>query len=155
MSHAEQMQDIYHRYRREKKIPPDQVLELSEVYDFATQNNLWGPHRQDLVSQFTRDMALSLRQEMEVGAHGEPVRVNFAVRKKQGEKQLTLWGGIDMSFEDLEVSCQQRRIGIAHVCRRLNNDVEHINAVKNPKRPIQIVWDFGDDILEMKAAKEA
>ena len=155
MNYAEQMQEIYHRYRRENHVPRDKVVDLHDVFTWAYEKKLWEPKRADMASQFVREMSPSLRQETEINESGDKVRVNFAVRKKDGDKQLRLWGDINMPLDDLERSCQQRRNGIVNVCCQLSNDVDHINRVRKPKVPIQIIWDFTDDVKEQKEIRKS
>jgi len=52
----------------------------------------------------------------------------------------------------MQISFQQRRQQIVGDCRQLNTDVESYNEMRSSEEPIQIVFDFARDLLELAAA---
>ncbi len=53
----------------------------------------------------------------------------------------------------MEVAFQQRRQQIVGDCRQLKTDVDSYNENANSEQPIQMVFDFTDDLAELDALK--
>ncbi len=55
----------------------------------------------------------------------------------------------------MALSFQQRRVCIVADCRKLKVDVDSYNQNRNDGLPIQMVWDFTDDLEEIERAMES
>ena len=52
----------------------------------------------------------------------------------------------------MEVAFQQRRQQIVMDCLQLKTDVDSYNENRKPESPIQMVFDFTDDLTELELA---
>lgn len=145
---SEQLQQIANEYLDTH----EGVATAREIAAWALENDLWKPTRGALVNQLAEKLARALREEYIVDAQGRTVRAKHAARIAKEGEQLTLWADIrTASHEHLQVAFQQRRQQIVGDCRQLKLDVDSYNDNRNPKRPIQLVLDFTDDIAELEA----
>jgi len=81
------------------------------------------------------------------------VRTKHVVRTQQGGKQLYLWDDIRTAvYEHMEVAFQQRRHQMVANCLQLKNDVDSYNENRKPTSPIQMIFDFTDDLTELELA---
>ena len=55
----------------------------------------------------------------------------------------------------MQAAFAQRRQQIVGDCHRLKIDVDSYNENRSPEQPIQMVFDFSDDLAELKAFDEA
>lgn len=55
----------------------------------------------------------------------------------------------------MEVAFKQRRRAILGDCRQLNLDVDSFNENRAPENPIQLIFDFTNDLLELNALEKA
>lgn len=101
------------------------------------------------------NMASALREEYETDNQGRRYRLNHAVRVTKGGVQYTFWAMLDYApHSHMEKAFAQRREQIVGDCDQLKTDVDvynDMNLGKNP--PIQIVLDFGDDVIERQIAR--
>ena len=100
--------------------------------------------------------AVALREEtLNDAKTGRAYRANLAVIHQQGSKQYTLWGHIDESPRDFVYKAlQQRRAQMVGDAVQLSNDVDHWNDTHGTEEPIQIVFDFTEDVEESKNAPD-
>lgn len=126
----------------------------AEIAEFAVRKKLYNvPARIRMMC--AKDLAKAMREDYITDSDGRPVRRLHAARfvEEDGEgkpKQRTLWDDIDTADSSfMEVAFQQRRQQIVGDCRQLNNDVNYFNS-KHPAapRPIQLCFDFTDDVAE-------
>jgi hypothetical protein len=149
--YKEQMRTLWQRYRDE--VSPDPV-DLREVAAWAIKNRFWAPQPADLNTSFARDLADVLREEVRTDAKGRRYRANIPV-KERGKDGVPLfkWADIDDApFVHVEKSVQQERRSIASDCYALAMKVEHYNDAHLGQEPIQVPFDFSEDIEEMKIA---
>jgi hypothetical protein len=52
----------------------------------------------------------------------------------------------------MEVAFQQRRNQIVADCLQLKNDVDSYNENRKPVSPMQMIFDFTDDLAELELA---
>lgn len=119
---------------------------------WALREGLWAPHRDSLVGQCAEQLAEAMREEYYVDPQGRTVRTKHAARVKLHGEQLNLWEDIrtaDRKF--MQIAFQQRRKQMIGDCRQLKNDVDSFNENSNSGRPIQMVFDFTQDLAELDA----
>ncbi|MEQ1827981.1 MAG: hypothetical protein ABL921_18620 [Pirellula sp.] len=124
-----------------------------EIATWALQNNRWEPPS-DLIIQCCRDdIARAMREEYITGPDGKPVRAKHAARVSEGDTQTTFWADIRTApRRHMEIAFHQRREQIVGECRQLNRDAEYYNKNRQDVPPIQIYFDFNDDVEEGKFA---
>jgi len=103
----------------------------------------------DPLDKLASDMSTALREEYATDKDGRRYRVNHAVRVTKGGVQYTFWAIMkDAPREHMQKAFIQRREQIVGDCVQLSTDVEAYNALHEAQRPIQMLFDFRDDIKE-------
>jgi hypothetical protein len=83
---------------------------------------------------------------------GKRYRKNHAVRKNGF--QLALWGEMETAPPEHTLKAfQQRRKQIVGDCIQLKTDVDVYNGRNSTAEPLQVVFNFTDDIAEAEAAE--
>jgi len=129
-------------------------VRLDELYDFARQSGLWAPPPSDARKRFREDMAQALREDYFTDRAGRTVRRQHAIKIKEENDegkmvQKSLWDDIDTGTrEHIATACQLRRKQIVGDCKQLKNDADHFNDERPKEKPIRMLWDFTDDLVE-------
>ncbi len=96
-------------------------------------------------------MSTALRGEYATDKFGRRYRVNHAVRVSKGGVQYTFWAIMkDAPRQHMQKAFIQRREQIVGDCVQLNTDVEAYNGFNERELPIQMLFDFRDDIEERR-----
>ena len=122
--------------------------------EWAIQHKEWVPPRGSLVKLCADPLSRAMSEEYITDAQGRRVRAKHVVRTQQGGKQLYLWDDIrtaDHAHME-EVAFQQRWYQIVADCLQLKNDVDSYNENRQPASPIQMIFDFTDDLTELELA---
>ena len=148
-TYNEQMQEIARRYEATGEEWP---TTLKHIAAWAINRGLWEPQRILLVTKCAEDLGRALREEYITDPQGRRVRAKHAARMDRDEgEQGALWDDIrTASHEHLQVAFQQRRQGIVGDCHRLKVDVDSYNDNRSPVEPIQMSFDFTNDVLELE-----
>jgi len=110
---------------------------------WAIQTGRWEPPRDVVLKQCREDFARALREQYIRGDNGQPARIG------SGKTQKTFWADIRRApREHIETAFQQRREQIVGDCRQLKRDLDYFNTVRPSETPIQLIFDFRDDIEE-------
>jgi hypothetical protein len=97
-------------------------------------------------------VAKALREEYIVDRQGRTVRAKHAARGDQGV--LWVWDDIRTATpEHMQMALQQRRQQIVGDCRQLKNDADSFNENYNTGGPIQLSFDFTEDLAELEASE--
>jgi hypothetical protein len=124
-----------------------------QIAEWAIQNKAWIPPRGSLVNLCADQLSRAMSEEYITDAQGRRVRAKHVVRTQQGGKQLYLWDDIRTADHvHMEVAFQQRRNQIVADCLQLKNDVDSYNENRQPVSPIQMIFDFTDDLTELELA---
>lgn len=146
MSFSEQLQRIVTRYMDAKQPWPATTREMAA---WAIRNKLWEAHPSALISQCADQLARAMREEYIKDPQGRTVRAKHVARVLRGDEQTALWADIrTASREHMQIAFQQRRQQIVGDCRQLKSDCDSYNDNKNPGEPIQLVFDFRNDLEE-------
>ena len=151
MHYKEQLLEIWNRFKEEVSADP---ADLKELGAWARQNGLWAPRPVDIDASFARDMAEALREQIRVDKDGRKYRA-FIPAKGKGKDGLPLfrWADIDLAPRShVEKGVQQERRQIANDCYALAMKIDHYNSVHPDDEPLQTVFNFEDDVEEMKIA---
>jgi hypothetical protein len=132
---------------------------VGEIVDFAIRNRLYNtPTR--LRQLCARDLTEAMREEYVTDSQNRPVRKLHAARitdtdEDGGTIQRTLWADIDTAPRKfMELAFRQRRGQIVGDCRQLSNDVRYYNSKHPDEKPIQMCFDFRDDVAEADQPSE-
>jgi len=127
-----------------------------DIAGWGIRKGLWEPQRSELIDIFADQLARAMREEYIIDPQGRHVRAKHAARIKQDGIQLVLWADIrTASRKHMEIAFQQRRQQIVGDCRQLKLDVDSYNDNKNSERPIQMIFDFSNDLIEADLAVSA
>jgi hypothetical protein len=109
------------------------------------------------IDQLAKDFSRTMREQVRRDSTtGKPYRAYHAYSVPQGDKQLRLWIDIDGTAprNKMHMSLQQRRQQMVDDGLQLSFDADHWNATHPTEEPIQLVFDFTDDIEERKNAPD-
>ncbi len=148
-TYNEQLQKIVDKYIQAGEEWP---AESRQVAAWAIREKLWQPHPSSLVSQCAEALSQAMREEYIVDDQGRAVRAKHAARLEQ----KVLWADIRTApRQNMEIAFKQRRRAILGDCRQLKLDVDSFNENRTPAEPIQMVFDFTNDLLELEALAKA
>ena len=123
-----------------------------QMASWAINNGKWAAHKSAMVDLCAEHLAHAMHEEYITDPQGRSVRAKHAARISQNGEQLFLWADIrTASREHMTIAFQQRRHQIVGDCRQLKTDVDSYNENKNPGKPIQMVFDFTLDLVELEA----
>jgi hypothetical protein len=123
-----------------------------EIAAWAIREGLWAPQRTKIIDICAEQLARAMREEYIVDPQGRTVRAKHAARTQREGEQLVLWADIRTApREHMEIAFQQRRQQIVGDCRQLKLDVDSYNENINLGEPIQMVFDFTLDVVELEA----
>lgn len=144
-TYNEQLQRIVNKYIQAGEEWPATVRQIAA---WAVREKLWQPHPASLVSQCAEALSNAMREEYIVDAQGRTVRAKHAARIEQE----VLWADIRTApRQHMEIAFKQRRRAILGDCRQLKLDVDSFNENRAPGEPIQLIFDFTNDLLEWEA----
>ena len=120
-----------------------------ELAVWAITTGRWEPPADLVLRRCKQDFACALREQHILGDDGQSVRAKHAARISSGDRQQTFWGDIRKAPpEHLRVAFQQRREQIVGECRQLSRDIDYFNKTRCSESPLQMVFDFRDDVEE-------
>ena len=147
-NYNEQMQRIWHRYKAEYGVEPSTSR---EAVAWGVSQGMVELPKVDPLDKLAADMSKALREEYAIDKDGRRFRVNHAVRVSKGGVQYTFWAIMkDAPREHMQKAFIQRREQIVGDCVQLNTDVEAYNGFNEDQQPLQMMFDFRDDIEERK-----
>ena len=151
-TYTEQLQGIVNQYMDSGEEWP---ATRREIAAWAVRNLLWAPQQSDLIGQCAEQLARAMREDFIIDPQGRTVRAKHAARVHRGGQQLVLWADIrNASLDHMEVALQQRRQQIVGDCHRLKQDVDSYNQNYNSSDPIQLNFNFTNDLNEIEAADD-
>jgi len=151
-NYKEQLQNVWHRYEAERGSAP---ATAREAVAWGVANDMIEMPDVDPLDKLASDMSTALREEYAIDKDGRRYRVNHAVRVSKGGVQYTFWAMMkDAPREHMQKAFIQCREQIVGDCVQLNTDVEAYNGIRKEQQPIQMLFDFRDDIDERKFGGE-
>ncbi len=146
MNYKQQLQRYFHEYEKDH---PGKTPTTTDVAAWMIKTKRWEPKSSDLISRCSEDISTALREEYRTDPMGRRYRVNHAVRSQQG----TFWAAMEVATRShMEKAFSQRRKQIVGDCVQLKTDVDVYNDKNTEERPIQVVFDFTDDVKEAQAS---
>lgn len=128
----------------------------SEIAAWAIQKGLWEPPRELSIKVCARDLSRAMREEYLKDELGRSVRAKHAARITDGPKQGTFWADIRTApHEHIELALQQRRKQIVGDCRQLKLDATYYSTIHADRPPIQICFNFEEDLEELEALTDS
>jgi hypothetical protein len=144
--YKEQLQKVWHKY---EAAHGDVPATAREAVAWGVSQGLLEVPDVDPLAKLSEDMADALREEYATDKNGRRYRVNHAVRVSKGGVQYTFWAMMkDAPRSHMQKAFIQRREQIVGDCVQLCIDVEAYNSLHSDEPPIQMLFDFRDDIEE-------
>lgn len=149
---TEQMQRIVTDYRAAGQPWPASRQEIAE---WAVSQSRYQLTRGMAVAQCAEQIARAMRLEYVTDHKGRRVRKYYSARMRRDGKQLNLWGDRDSPLPFMEVAIANRRQQVVGECRQIKSDVDSYNELHPTQRPIQVVFDFTNDLEELAQLDDA
>lgn len=146
-----------HRLYEEEGMPPAPTRDMIR---WARRKGFQEPPEVDVEGIQAREMSSALRDEMAPDPQGRSVRKNHCYRHEVqapdgGVVQKDFWGDFQtLTHEQVHLSFQQRRHGVFSDCRQLKTDADSFNDNENKREPIQLCFDFTEDLAESEQPSE-
>lgn len=152
MTKDEKLQKVFHQYLEAHDGVPHGTY---EVASWAVHHNLLEVPEVDPMVVLADQIGAALRNEYGTDSQGRRYRKNHAIRVHRRGVQMALWGEMETASRDhMQKAFQQRRKQIVGDCFQLKTDVDVYNSKNADKQPIQMIFDFTDDIAEIEVAKD-
>lgn len=126
-----------------------------EIAIWLIQTGRWEAPPDVTIRQCREDVARAMREQYIKDDRGRPVRAKHVARIDQGGQQKHLWADIRTTNRHfMETALQQRRGQIVGDCRQLKFDADYYNTENPEEEPIQLFFDFTDDLEEAELPTE-
>ena len=123
-----------------------------QIAAWAIHRKLWQPHEEKVIGQCAGDLARAMREEYVTDKQGRSIRAKHAARLTKGGEQMMLWADIRTApHSHMELAFKQRRQQIVGDCWQLKRDADSYNENRQPTDPIQVVFDFTNDLAELES----
>lgn len=129
-----------------------------DIASWLLKNNLWKITEDSVLKACAQNVSKAMREDHATDSKGRSVRQKHPVKKKNAAgKQETFWDDINTaSHSHMQLAFQQRRRLIVADCAQLKTDVDSYNDQdRNTDRPIQMIFDFTDDLADLDELDEA
>jgi hypothetical protein len=153
MTYTEQLQKVVADYRMSGQPWPATAHEMAV---WAISERKWHPQHGAMVKKCAEELSDAMREEYFTDPQGRRVRAKHVARYGEGHAQIPLWEDIrTASRTHMEIAFQQRRQQILGDCRQLKTDVNSYNDNYSSSDPIQMIFDFTEDLEEMELLRTA
>ena len=144
----EQLQRIWHAYEEDHGHIP---ATARDAVTWGVEMGMMSLPDIDPYDRLSGDMAKALREEYAIDLLGRRYRKNHAVRVTKAGVQFTIWAVLrNAPIKHMQKAFIQRREQIVGDCVQLATDVEAYNDMNIGQPPIQMLFDFRDDIEERR-----
>lgn len=148
-TYTEKMQKIWREYEEAGNSTPATAREVAR---WAINRGLWKPQPASIEKRCAEDLARAAREEYRTDKYGRRYRARHSARIEKNGRQLSFWADIDKAHRGhMELAFSQRRRQIVGDCHQLKIDVDHYNDSNPSGLPIQMVFDFTEDLEEIEA----
>jgi hypothetical protein len=139
-----------------RKVHGDGDFSLDEMAAWAIDNKLWAPTMKSQIALLRGEISEAM-QSARREYKGLKVRQYHCVQRKLDDGAIqTVWSHIDVATpEFMEQSFARRRQAEANRCYQLHSDIIYWNDAKNPGEPLEVLFDFRDDIADRDHARES
>lgn len=148
MTYNEQLQRVWHDYEKEHGYLPARPR---DAVIWGAMKGMIEVPTPDPYDKLAEDMSRALREEYGTDSLGRRYRKNHAVRVAKSGVQHTFWAILGHApREHMHKAFIQRREQIVGDCVQLAVDVEVYNDLNKEQPPIQMLFDFRDDVEERR-----
>lgn len=148
-TYVEMMQRLVEEYRKSGQPWPATARDMAA---WAVRSKRWEPSPEAAIEQCADDFSRAMREEFITDRQGRRVRAKHAARREVNGEQQTFWADLRTApREHMEIAFAQRRQQIVSDCAQLKRDVDCFNENYNTEEPVQMVFDFSMDLMELEA----
>jgi hypothetical protein len=152
-TYSKQLQQLVHQYRTSGEPWPTSAKNIA---DWAILNGRWKMPPAAIRRRCTDDIASAMREEYYTDPKGRRVRLLHPAPLFADGKKDMIWDDIRTATrEHMQLSFQNRRQGIVGDCRQFKADADSYNDTHPGIEPIQVVFNFEQDLAELEAAANA
>src|SRR5262245_54760251 len=145
-TYNEQLQKIWREYEHVHGYIPASAC---DAVKWGAERGMIEVPEMDPFDKLAEDIAKALREEYGTDANGRRYRKNHAVRVTKGGVQYTMWAIMgNAPRAHMHKAFIQRREQIVSDCVQLATDVAVYNDQNKAEEPIQIPFNFDDDVEE-------
>jgi hypothetical protein len=145
-THLEMMQRYADEFLQETESTTATTADLAE---WAMRTGRWEPPRDVAMRLCKEEFGKALREQYIKDDAGHSVRAKHVCRITAGSKQQYLWADIRSApRKHIEGSFRQRREQVVGDLRQLDRDNNYWHQLHPEQKPIQIVFDFTEDVAE-------
>jgi len=139
-----------------REVHGDGEFSHQQIAAWAIQNGLWKPAMKSQIALLSGELSSAMQSERKE-YKGLKVRQYHCVRRALDDGMMqTVWAHIDVATPGfMEQSFARRRQSIAAKAYQLHSDIIYWNDEKNPAAPLQMLFDFTDDIADRDHARES
>ncbi len=127
-------------------------FDVHELADWMIANGLWEPQKDFAKRKCADEIRDVLREQYITADDGSRVRVYHSATFEKDGRQQTLWANMfDAPREHLEIGFQERRRQGLNDVRQLRSDLDYCNRTRFASNPIQMSFNFDEDLAEEAA----
>lgn len=152
-AYSDQVRDYVARYQLQAGSTG--LIDPREVAEWAYNKGLIKPNPKTVIDAIAADIAQVFREEYRTDSVGRRYRAKHAVKKRVGEKTMSLWADMDDARAPRDHfirSFSQRRQQIVGDCVQLKTDADVYNEKNPTEMPVQVPLDFTEDVAELQLA---
>jgi hypothetical protein len=150
MASEEQLQSIANAYKESGEEWPATKTQIAR---WAVATGRWRPQPEHLIAQCAEELGQAMALEHYTDAQGRSIRAKHAARMKHGGQTLWVWDDHrTMTRQHAAISFSLRRAQMFGEVKQLKNDVDSFNDNRTPRRPIQMSFNFANDLRDEEAA---
>lgn len=149
MSHIDQLQTIVNEYQAAGQPWPASSHDIAQ---WALEIGRWAPQRSTLVNRCAEEISRALREDYITDSQGRRVRAKHVARIETNGKEVGSWADVRTAPGNTWRSRFSNDVRLlAADCKQLKTDIDSYNEHFNVGQPIQMVFDFTDDLAEAEA----
>lgn len=152
---SEFLQDVVNSYKEAHG--PNWHTDRRTIAAWALRNRKVVPEESEIIDLIAEEISQAMRTEHFIDPQGRKVRKKYPIRKKVETawgvwRQTYIWADIeDAGPEHMKLHFSQRRRQILGDCVQAKRDLDSYNENYNLGPPLQMNFDFSEDLAEMSA----
>lgn len=148
-NHNEQLQKIWKKHEESVSTQPATTRDVAR---WAIAEGLWQPRPMDIEKRCAEELSKAAREEYRTDEQGRRYRVRHSAKVDKNGVQMSFWAEIDKAPRSHMIRAfGQRRKQIVGDCHQLKVDADHYNGIHEHESPVQIVFDFTEDLHEIES----
>jgi hypothetical protein len=153
VTYKEKLQHIVSDYRSSGEPWP---VAAHEMAVWTIESGKWHAQQPAMLRKCAEELSDAMREEYLTDPQRRRVRSKHLVRCGEGATQVSLWEDIrTASREHMGIAFDQRRQQILADWRQLKTDIDSYNNNYNSAEPLQMIFDFTNDLAGTQLLRAA